>query len=403
MKFTKHIKGKFSVHMILVIVIVIIVSTICVRLHTGKIEKNEVRTSSFVPSPEVYNQSFFDFYCFEDLGQTISGIESKDFNNDKKMDFAASYSSSPFNHSYISIFYNIGNLEFVRTDIFSFEKHINDINAGDYDNDGDIDFLFTYSESVNITINNTIFSVRTNGTIIFLENIGNNIFIQSRVVAKHYSKILDHYGRQNPRLASADLDNDGDLDFLVGDNSGMVEFYKNTGDGTFFSAGIIHDFGCLSWGITSSDYDNDGDIDVVVSAEVEQKSSVLIGRLYLIKNPGSFDYVNSSGIKVIENISKYSGVASIVIFDYDKDEQLELFVGIRDKIYLIKIVNNSYDKVSICTLNKSSEGYIDDLKNAGISVADFNNDGYMDVVIGGLQGKIRILLNSYNRVQNNYI
>jgi len=200
------------------------------------------------------------------------------------------------------------------------------------------------------------------------------------------------YGRFNPRFTSADYDNDGDIDFLVGDNSGIVEFYRNDGDCNFSSDSVINDFGCKSWGLTSCDIDNDGDIDVIIAAEMEQKNSVL-GRFYLIQNNGSSNCFMTSGNKIIANITKYYGTASILTFDFDKDGNLEIFAGIRDTINIFNKVNGVYKQEIICKIPASNEGYLEDLSKGGLAVGDFNGDNYSDIVIGGSQGIIRLFIN----------
>jgi len=95
---------------------------------------------------KVNNLFFFLEYEIEDVGQAARGGATVDFNNDSRIDFAVSFADEPFNQSIISIFYN--NIKkFVRRDIFQFNyTYINDINTGDFDNDGDIDIIYTYNE-----------------------------------------------------------------------------------------------------------------------------------------------------------------------------------------------------------------------------------------------------------------
>ena len=88
--------------------------------------------------------------------------------------------------------------------------------------------------------------------------------------------------RFNPELTSADYDADGDIDFLVGDNSGKVEHFINDGYGNFVSNGVIHWYGHLSWGLTSGDFDGDGDIDFLVAAN--NKYGTLEGNVWLKRN-----------------------------------------------------------------------------------------------------------------------
>lgn len=68
----------------------------------------------------------------------------------------------------------------------------------------------------------------------------------------------------------ADFDNDGDFDLLVGGYSGSLNYYENTGtsDNPDFGAAVSNPFGLTNAYefafITTADLDNDGDIDLLV-------------------------------------------------------------------------------------------------------------------------------------------
>ena len=114
------------------------------------------------------------FFKVKDIiyfGQTAWGLTTADFNKDGLLDFAVSWATSPWTHSTISIFYNDGNGGFTQDDVYTPQSidTSQDLSSGDYDNDGDIDFLFTYSEKMYI-------HVYTNGTVDLLLNDGSNHF-----------------------------------------------------------------------------------------------------------------------------------------------------------------------------------------------------------------------------------
>ena len=218
--------------------------------------------------------------------QTAWGLTSADFNNDGNMDFAVAYADLPFTHAIISIFYNNGNGNFTEDTVYTFDyDYISNLNSGDFDNDGYIDLLYTY--------NNYVWyqglPIYVNGTVNLLKNDGTNSFGSSIEVARLLGPNIpyDPENRINPKLTMADYDEDGNLDFIVGDNSGTVELYDNDGSGNFSSAGIIHDYGDdnggdigLAWGVTSADFDGDGDIDLLVAARVRDS----FGHIYYLQN-----------------------------------------------------------------------------------------------------------------------
>lgn len=177
--------------------------------------------------------NYFNLYEIAELGQAAWGLSAADFNHDGKMDFVAAYADVPFTHSTISIFYNNGNLSFTKDDVFTLDiNYINDVVAGDFNNDGNIDILFTYDEWIwyqGLPIN-------VNGTANILFNDGTNHFGNLTMVVHRGNGVPDIFGRINPKIAAADYDMDGDLDFLLGDNSGQVEFFLNNGNANFTSA-----------------------------------------------------------------------------------------------------------------------------------------------------------------------
>ena len=186
------------------------------------------------------NNEYFEVYDIADFGQCARGVTSADFNDDGYMDFAVSYSTLPFEYSTISIFYNEGDLAFRQDDVYTFETgYIDSLEAGDFDNDGDIDLMFSYSESR--------FAYYIRGVICILHNDGNNHFEKrTQIVRRGFVLRFLGESRIHPKITSADYDADGDIDILVGDNSGRVEFYKNDGNGEFRTQGIVFNYDIIS-------------------------------------------------------------------------------------------------------------------------------------------------------------
>jgi hypothetical protein len=240
----------------------------------------------------------FDNFLLKDLGQAAYGLDAADFNDDGWLDFAVSWDDKPRTQSTITIFYNNGNFTFNKSDIYHPpEFFIRDLNVGDYDVDGDIDIIFT----------KTIYKWHGNwpwnviGAYYLLENRGDDTFKSEKLIAERGRDVLFYLGsfiylniqcpirnyfgfnRNNPKMTSADYDGDGDIDFLVGDNSGMVEFFRNDGQGNFESDSVIHKYGHLSWGLASGDFDNDGDIDFVIGA-LDAYQEYYNGHVWLKRN-----------------------------------------------------------------------------------------------------------------------
>ncbi len=341
-------------------------------------------------------------YDIANLGQAAWGLTSADFNNDDNMDFAVSSATVPFTRSTISIFYNDEDLGFTQDDVFTFSySYISDLESGDFDNDEDIDLLFTYSEYVW----DQGLPVKINGVVNLLFNDGENNFGNRTEVAWHGPGTpYDPENRINPQITSADYDMDGDIDFLVGDNSGKVELYLNNGLGNFTSAGIIYDYFQASWGLTSADFDGDGDVDFLVAAPEGIKNppgnTDIYGHIYLKENqilPTHLSTCFKSGPgDIIANFFGIPATASLTPFDYDNDGDLDFIAGINDRIYLYIYDQGLYFPCK-CWVLPPNQGYKDDLTKGALTSADYNNDGKDEFIAGGVQAVIRLFTINYTQ------
>ncbi len=333
--------------------------------------------------------------------QTAWGLTSNDFNNDGKMDFAASYADSPFLFARISIFYNNGNNTYTRDQVFQFQyTYISSLISGDFTNDGYIDLIFSYSNWI-------VYQglcVKINGSINILINDGTNHFKPKKEIARLTGPDIpyDPLNRINPKLTCADYDQDGDLDFIVGDNRGAVELYLNNGTGNFTCAGFIAEYKDLegdrglSWGVTSADFDADGDCDFLVGV----KSTDCIGNVWYHQNMlqesnGTVLFQQDSGQLITELHEPLNpwGTVSLAAIDYDNDGTMDFLAGAGNIIYLYTN-RNPWEGIYAYKLPDGIEGYLDHLAEGGMTVADYDNDGYSDAIIGGVQGFIREFTNA---------
>jgi hypothetical protein len=335
---------------------------------------------------------YFEIHDIQEVGQTAWGLASANFNNDSNIDFAVCWATCPWTKSTISLFYNNGNGNFTKTDVYTTYdqlRYLTDLNAGDYDNDGDIDLLFSYNEYVW----DQGWPINVNGTVNILFNDGaNNFGNETMVVWLGPGAPGNPDNRINPKLTSADYNKDGSLDFLVGDNSGKVELYINDATGHFTSAGIINDYGEWSRGFASVDYDHDGDIDVFVSTQ----TAVGQGYIYYKRNM----MTETNGSTIFEpgpgNLVAHTGMAACLTpLDYDNDGNMDFIVGIMDNIYLCLSKPSGLYFFFIYQLPPTPDGYLDSLHMGALTSADYNNDGYADFIAGGVQGIVRLFLNTY--------
>lgn len=386
---------------ILIATVIIIVSLIIINKKCDIKEESEIEssntlllsTSDFDREKDFFNQSLFSAYTITKLNRSILGVSSIDFNKDGFKDLVITGNR---NISKIYILFYHGPWNFTYKHVFSFEHDIRGITAGDFDVDNDIDLIFSSVETVHI--NNTQYKI--NGTINLLKNDGNMNFTHNLISKRTTGKIKDEEGRINPRITSADYNNDGYLDLLVGDNSGKVELYLNDGKANFESDGVIYDFGSLSWGLVNADFDNDGDIDFIVSAH--EKGDRTKGHLYFNNNyliESNYTYIfNRKEVKNIVNVSFVPAIASLSSFDYDNDGDSDIIVSTPITLYVLINKGDSFQSLDIGYYKKnesSTDIEVLPMYKVGIACADFNNDGFTDFCLGSSDGYLRLFLNNY--------
>jgi hypothetical protein len=178
-----------------------------------------------------------------------------------------------------------------------------------------------------------------------------------------------------------DYDDDGRLDLFVTSNGGFTPsgqgednaLYHNDGPGGFTKLtnaqdGIpLHDGG-FSRGCAWGDYDNDGHLDLFVAGRTNL--------LYHNKGDGTFEKINSG--EMVNDVTLNESIGCSWV-DYDNDGYLDLFVvNVSDKNFLYhNNGNGTFTKVNSGSLVNDDPT----LSHIDAAWADYDNDGFMDVVI----------------------
>jgi hypothetical protein len=222
-----------------------------------------------------------------------------------------------------------------------------------------------------------------------------------------------------------DFDNDGRMDIFFTNGAKLPElkktdssFYncllRNKGDGTFEDvtthAGIAGEHLGFSYGVAAGDYDNDGFADLFIANAGKNA-------LYHNNGNGTFtDVTDRSGLgtKPPKTLS-----VQAAWFDYDNDGLLDLVLSNYtlwtpedDRRCTVRDVESychpqMYAPVPHRLYHNLGDGRFEDVtdrsgfgkapgKGMGIGIADFNNDGWMDVFIANDTERNFLFLNQGN-------
>lgn len=191
-----------------------------------------------------------------------------------------------------------------------------------------------------------------------------------RRLAKQTSTLDDYHGIWNV-VEAADLDNDGDLDFIFG----------NQGNNTLYRASQENPMK-----IWINDFDNNGTIEQIVTRNIDGKDYPVHMKKELT---GQMSFLKKQNLKASE---------------YAVKTVSELF---SEEIFKNTIVKKMNISESIIAINEGSGKFtIKKLPTrvqlsciCGITCTDINNDGYIDLIMAGNNFEFRP---QYSRLDANY-
>jgi hypothetical protein len=212
-------------------------------------------------------------------------------------------------------------------------------------------------------------------------------------------------------VLASDLDDDGDIDVYVANDSNPNFLYRNEGNGTFTEVGAWSGAGLsgegvaqAGMGVDSGDLDGDGRPDLFVTNFTQDTCT-----LYRNEAPLLFvDISRALGLRAITYQVLSWGCA---FFDFDLDADLDLVIAnghIYPQVDLAPELNETYRQRLI--LLRNDDGRVTDISDTagpgfklrasarGLATGDYDGDGDLDLLVTAIDSRPLLLRNESERL-----
>jgi uncharacterized repeat protein (TIGR01451 family) len=177
-----------------------------------------------------------------------------------------------------------------------------------------------------------------------------------------------------------DFDHDGDLDLVLGSTIGTTVYRNENG-----RLQVYWENDRYTLGVRWADFDRDGDLELVAVGESTDNRATSLGYIRLYDQSGT-------GFIETNTISPTLQLVRAEPGDFDNDGHLDLVVTTNSinppscpVLAFRYTVGSGFDDTGGVCISPNAA--------ANISSADYNNDGYLDLVLGEFPNRIRLLTN----------
>jgi VCBS repeat protein/centrosomal CEP192-like protein/FG-GAP repeat protein len=354
------------------------------------------------------------------LGGETANLAVGDFNKDGKLDIITSIGGAvAAAGSSVSVLLGKGDGTFLPASLVASNQQSGQLVVADFNGDGNLDWVAGSATQVFLTV------VLGNGNGTFRAGVNYAVGQGPEVAAGDFNKdgkldivTVDYStaevsvllgnsdGTFQPAIktpvpgafygiAVADLNGDGNPDVVTGDSTGAsprnVNVLLGKGDGTF-AAPVRYSTGGSGEGqIVIADFNGDGKLDIAIVNESDNTISLLLGN-----GDGTFQ----AGKVVTPALASDGFLGFLVAADFNGDGKMDLaipdYCGLNCGTLSILLGNGDGTFKAPTVLNTVSGA-------TGITAADFNKDGKLDLAVAGQLGSIDIFLGNGNGTFNSPI
>lgn len=282
------------------------------------------------------------------------------------------------------------------------DRHLDNIVEGtgsgacffDFDNDGLMDaYIVTGVWTRNVS-DNQARDLRGKLESKLFRNLGNGKFTDVTAKAGVGSKV---YGTG---CSAADYDNDGDVDLYLL-NYGANTLFRNNGDGTFTDVSEKAGLADKRWSVSAAwlDYNNDGWLDVYVGNYLLYDDGKFRDFYPAAGYPGPLSYAGqpdalyrNNGDGTFTDVTKELGMErpngramSVSVADLNNDGFMDIYVAndAMENYYWENTGKGGFVERAL-ELNLAFSEHGQGVASMGPAIADINRDGYLDIFIPDL-------------------